>query len=117
MGRPIKKINFGSPVGAAKGIVVSAFVPTGSSAVAGYIVKEVGSKSYRVTTSQGTGKCRLVEAASAPGEMTIVGFDGNDTIRIRKLTQHNAIDFTGKRYTWQLVNDSTEDYIELTLVS
>lgn len=113
MGRPIKKINFGTAAGANAGIKVTAFVPSGSSAVVGYIVKQVGAKTYKVTTAQGTGRCKLVENATSQGQVTIVGFNGVTTVHIRKLMQNIAIDFTGKRYSWTLVNDSSEDYIEL----
>jgi hypothetical protein len=117
MGRPIKKVNFGTAAGANAGIIITAFVPDGSSAVTGYIVKQVGSKTYKVTTAQGTGRCRLVETISAAGQMTMVGFDGVDTVKIRKLTQHVAIDFSGNRYSWALMNDSSADYIELTPIA
>lgn len=117
MGRPIKKVNFGVATGANAGIIVTAYVPGGSSAVTGYIVKQVGAKTYKVTTAQGTGRCKLVANASASGEMTIVGFNGGSTVAIRKLAQNVAFDFSGNRYKWSLQNDSSADYIELTPVA
>lgn len=114
MGRPIKKVNFGVATGANAGIIVTAYVPDGSSVVTGYIVKQVGARTYKVTTAQGTGRCKLVANAASAGQMTIVGFNGGSTVAIRKLTQHVAIDFSGARYKWALRNDSSADYIELT---
>ena len=127
MGRPVKKINFGPATTTAsapseapiRGIIVSAFIPVingGSSAVTGYIRKQTGSRSYKVTTAQGTGRCKLVASASAAGEVTMVGFDGGTTVAIKKLTQHIATDFSGNRYHWVLVNDSSVDYIQLTAI-
>lgn len=127
MGRPVRKDVagtdvFGNYATSQAGIKVSAYIPAadgGSSAVAGYIVKQVGSRRYKVTTGQGTGKCKLVESAPAAGEMVMLGYTnaGADiSVAIRKLNKRTAIDFSGNRYTWVLVNDSSEDYIQLTAV-
>ena len=116
MGRPIKKKNFGVATGANAGIIVTAFVPGGTSAVTGYIVKQVGARTYTVSTAQGTGRCKLVENATVAGQVTIVGFNGATSVKLRKITQHVAFDFAGNRYKWSLQNDSSADYIELTLV-
>lgn len=125
MGRPVKRdvagtLVFGDYATTAAGIKVTAYVPGGSSVVAGYIVKQTGARRYKVTTAQGTGKCKLVASASAAGEMTMLGYTnpGADvSVAIRTLRKRTATDFSGNRYTWQLVNDSSEDYIELTLVN
>lgn len=127
MGRPVRKDVagtevFGDYATTATGIKVTAYIPTadgGSSAVAGYIVKQVGSRRYKVTTAQGTGKCGLVESAPGAGEMVMLGYTdpGADvSVAIRKLHKRTAIDFSGNRYTWILVNDSSEDYIQLTAI-
>lgn len=124
MGRPVKRdvngtLVFGDYAATAAGIKVTAYVPGGSSAVAGFIVKQVGSRRYKVTTAQGTGKCKLVAATPGEGEMVMLGYTnpGADvSVAIRHLRKRTAIDFSGNRYTWVLVNDSSEDYIELTLV-
>lgn len=73
-------------------IKISAFVVGGSSAVNGDIVKQEASRRYLVTTAQGTSQCRLVAAAPAAGEMTIVATDsGGKTYYVTKLTAHKAL--------------------------
>jgi hypothetical protein len=70
---------------------ISAFVPGGSSAVAGDIVKQVGAKTFRVTTAQGTGLCKLVGAAPAAGEMSLIATDSNgSTYYVTKISRHKA---------------------------
>lgn len=74
MGRPLEKRLFGNTTGAGQQIQVTAFIPTadgGSSAVTGYIVKQVGSKRFRVTTAQGTGVCQLVTTVPTAGQVRI----------------------------------------------
>jgi len=76
-------------------IAVSAFIPAadgGSSAVAGDIIKQVGARRYQVRTAQGTGKCKLVAAAPAAGEMTITGTDSlGSTYYVTKLQEQLAV--------------------------
>lgn len=73
-------------------IKISAFVVGGSSAVNGDIVKQEASRRYLVTTAQGTSQCRLVAAAPAAGEMTIVATDSSGkTYYVTKLTAHKAL--------------------------
>ena len=76
-------------------ITVSAYIPVangGSSAVVGDIVKQVGARRYKVTTAQGTGKCKLVAAAPAAGEMTITATDSlNSTYYVTKLQEQLAV--------------------------
>lgn len=127
MGRPVKSdvagtLVFGDYATTQVGIKVSAFIPAddgGTGAAAGYIVKQKGARTYKVTTAEGTGVCKLVASVAAAGEMVMLGYTnpGADTsVAIRHLNKRTAIDFAGNRYTWLLVNDSSEDYIELTLV-
>lgn len=62
----------------ANAMSVTAWIPTadgGTSAVAGDVVKQVGSRRYKVTTAQGTGRCNLVAAVPAAGEMNIIAQD------------------------------------------
>jgi len=56
---------------------------------------------------------------AADGEMRLFGYNPTNSgaeVNIAKITKRVATDFSGNRYTWQLVNDSTNDYIELTPV-
>ena len=75
-------------------IATSAYIPAangGSSAVAGDIVKQVGARRYKVTTAQGTGKCKLVAAAPTAGTMTIAATDSlGSTYYVTKLTENLA---------------------------
>lgn len=75
-------------------LAVSAFIPTadgGSSAVVADIVKQVGAKRFKVLTAQGTGKCKLVAAAPAAGEMTITATDSQgSTYYVTKIQERRV---------------------------
>lgn len=75
-------------------IATSAYIPAangGSSAVAGDIIKQVGARRYKVITAQGTGKCKLVAAAPAAGQMTIDAIDSlGSTYYVTKLQENLA---------------------------
>ena len=125
MGRPVRKdVNgtdvFGDYATSSAGIKVSARLPGQPTAKAGYIEKQTGARSYQVTNADGTGKCVLVASVTAAGQVVMLGYTnaGADTsVALRKLQKRTAIDFSGNRYTWVLVNDSSEDYIQLTPVA
>jgi hypothetical protein len=125
MGRPVKRdvqgtLVFGDYATTDAGIKVTARIPGASTAKAGYIVKQTGSRSYRVTNADGAGKCVLVDTISADGQVVMLGYTdaGADvSVAIRRLHKRTAIDFSGNRYTWVLVNDSSEDYIQLTPIA
>lgn len=86
-----------------------------------YVYKQRGAKTYVVQNQAGTKAVCVLQAAvpAANGQMRIngyVGGNGNAPTPIAKLTKRVATDFSGNRYTWQLVNDSTSDYIALTAI-
>lgn len=123
MGRPIKKLNFGTAATTEKGILLSARLS--STARTSYIVKQVGSNKYDVyNATDGTFRVKLAEgtafAADTALTAVMVGFTdpGSDSSRvaIKKLTQYRAVDFAGNKYKWTLVNDSSTDYIQLTAI-
>jgi hypothetical protein len=94
----------GSSTNQENAIAISAFVPGGSSAVAGDIVKQIASRAYRVTTAQGTGRCDLVAAAPTAGQMTMTAVDSaGGTYYVTKLTARRALivkgDRTGTQFT------------------
>jgi hypothetical protein len=94
----------GSATNQENAISISAFVPGGSSAVAGDIVKQTASRAYRVTTAQGTGRCDLVAAAPIAGQMTMTAVDSaGGTYYVTKLTARRALiikgDRTGTQFT------------------
>jgi hypothetical protein len=73
-------------------IAISAFVPGGSSAVSGDILKQESSRRYLVHTAQGTGQCRLVDTTPTEGQMTIAATDSlGSTYYVTKLTARRAI--------------------------
>lgn len=122
MGRPIKKLNFGTAANSNAGILVSAMKT--SVARQSYIVKQVGSNKYDVyNATDGTFRVKLAEgtsfAADTAGTAVMVGYrdPGNDATRvtIKKLTARIMTGFDGTRYKWSLVNDSSSDYIQLSV--
>ena len=126
MGRPVKRdkngtLVFGAFATTAAGIKCQAYFG-GALSAAAYIIKQVGSRRYLVTAN-GTdkAKCKLVSTTpSANGEMMLFGYTGPEDasmVVLKKLNKRTATDFSGNRYTWVLVNDSSSDYIQLTLVN
>jgi hypothetical protein len=85
------------------------------------VVKQTGGKTYRVATSGGTGKCKLVTTATpaAAGEMTITATfaDGTSTFSVAKLTENLAFDADGNRYRWTLSTASNAATPPLVTIS
>jgi hypothetical protein len=82
-----------SPTNQENAIAVFAFV-TGGGNKLGDIVKQVGSRRYRVRTADGTMVCSLVTdgVANAAGEMTITATDSSSkTYYVSKLTSRKAV--------------------------
>ena len=130
MGRPIKKVNFGTYVGAI-GIRCEAYIG-GSNQNDVFIVKQVGSRRYTVQdvsvgASSNTRAKLVAGTPAADGEMRVTGYVagsasgnlstmGGTAKYAAKITQRRFIASDGTRYRWTLVNDSTRDYIELTAI-
>ena len=143
MGRPLRKDILGSDViGASdstspynKGVRVEFY--DASLRTDGIIVKQRGAKTFIVTQEGNVGvagdasteSLRLSTstttavlkngAPNAAGEMRLWGYNPTNSgaeVNIAKITKRVATDFSGNKYTWALVNDSTNDYIELTPV-
>jgi hypothetical protein len=73
-------------------ILITAFVTGGSSAVAGDIVKQSGSRRYKVKTAQGTSTVKLVAGSPAAGQATVTATDSSGkTYYVTKLTAHRAL--------------------------
>jgi len=132
MGRPLRKDALGTdaigtPLSASTGIRVEAYF--GAAAYTddtynittnyAYISKQRGAKTF-VVANQAGAKATCVLQATIPNsnnEMRINGYlDGNGSTPtpIAKITKRLATDFSGNRYTWILLNDSSSDYIQLT---
>jgi hypothetical protein len=131
MGRPLRKDvagtdAIGTPLSTATGIRVEAYTDQAYTDATyntttnyAYIVKQRGAKTFVVANQAGAkGVCVLQSAIpSATGQMRINGYiggNGSTPTPIAKITKRVATDFTGKRYTWFLSNDSSSDYIVLT---
>lgn len=85
-------------------IATTAWIPAadgGSSAVVGDIVKQVGARRYKVTTAQGTGKCKLVTTTPTVGTMTIGATDSNgSTYYVKKLEENTVTLVRNSGSTW-----------------
>tara|TARA_B100000900_G_scaffold415140_1_gene443963 strand:- start:1397 stop:1720 length:324 start_codon:yes stop_codon:yes gene_type:complete len=94
MGRPINKRFFG-----ASGIDV--VYHNGSSAGAGHIVKQTGSKTFLCDGNTTEAECTLVTdaAANAAGEMSIA-VPGAAGKFVAKISGHKIVDQDGTVYTW-----------------
>lgn len=134
MGRPLRKDilgvdAIGSFTGANTGVRVD-FYDT-ALRTDGVIIKQRGAKTFKVcqvaniagnkgkdSTSFST--CVLKNGApSAAGEMRLYGYVGSNSgsaVNIAKITKRVATDFSGNKYTWDLENDSSNDYIVLTAI-
>lgn len=87
-------------------LTCSAWVTGDSQARVGDIVKQVGSKTFRVRTSAGTAKCKLVTTVSGPqaaGEMTITATKADTTtFNVAKINGRVCYDAAGNKYAWVL---------------
>jgi hypothetical protein len=84
----------GSTTNQENAIIVTAFIPGGSSAVTGDIVKQTNDKRYKVKTAQGTGICQLVTdgVANAAGEVSIKATDSaGGNYLVAKLTSRKVV--------------------------
>ena len=134
MGRPLRKdINgvdvIGTPATTSLGIRVEAYFGSAaytdatynSSTNYAYLYKQRGAKTFVVQNQDGTKATCVLQAAipDSNGEMRINGYiagNGSAPTPLAKINKRTAKDFSGNKYTWVLVNDSTSDYIQLTAV-
>jgi hypothetical protein len=110
----------GTGAAAATGVRVD--FHNGSLRTDGVIIKQRGAKTFVVQNQAGTKATCVLQAAipDGNGEMRIngyVGGNGATPTPLAKITKRVATDFSGNRYTWQLVNDSTSDYVALTRIT
>ncbi len=134
MGRPLNKRFFGL-LDDGTNITVNCQVGANAESAVGYIVRQRSPKRFIVNdkkngtnklvgdteagNSQGNvGVCQLVDKADGAldaNEMSIVGYNAaGQGIRIAKLFNKIVVDFSGNRYKWSVVNDSTASLISLT---
>ncbi len=126
MGRPLNKRWFGTTgTGTGTGLFVGNNVPIrfklGGVVYEGYILKQVGSSRYKVSTDDGTtavGRAVLKNAVTPAnnGEAALVGLYNGQAVPIRRLYNRHAHDFNGRHFKWTLSDDSTETLLILTLI-
>jgi hypothetical protein len=93
MGRPIHK-KFFDTTSSYGAITVTAWTTVAGSAQTGCdIVKQVGSRRYKITSPDGVGVCHLQAApVTAVGQATMIATDsGTGTYYVTKLTAHKAL--------------------------
>jgi hypothetical protein len=99
--------------GTTDAITCNAWVISDTVGRVGDIVKQTGGKTFRVATSVGTSKCKLVTSSTGPeavGEMTITAtrasdhskYDDGSTFNVAKLTGRLAYDADGHASPWVL---------------
>ena len=125
MGRPLNKRWFGTTgTGTGTGKNTGNNVPIrfklGGVVYEGYILKQFGSSRYRVSTDDGTtavGRTILTNAVTpaSNGDASLVGLYNGQATPLRRLFNRSAKDFQGRRFKWNLSDDSTETLIILTL--
>lgn len=103
MGRPINKKYFGPPTDAGNEIKVRFY--DGSAAKLGWIIKQLGTKKFRVTDGTTIKDCKLVteNAAqiNAEGEMSIsVKNDANQVVQVAKITGNLIVDENNNKIKW-----------------
>ena len=112
MGRPLNKKFFGTPTPAGNEIKVQFHNGTGS--VAGWIIKQVGAKRFKVTDGSEIKVCSLVDKASAAiaaGEMTITINDGGTARQVTKIAAKKVTLDTGTTINWDFTG--TGDVVEM----
>jgi len=127
MGRPVNKRWFGTTgTGTGTGLFTGNNIPIrfklGGVVYEGYILKQVGSSRYKVSTDDGTtavGRATLTNALTpaSNGDASLVGLYNGQALAIRRLYQHRAKDYLGRSFKWTLSDDSTETLLILTLIS
>jgi hypothetical protein len=127
MGRPLNKRWFGTTgTGTGTGLYTGNNVPIrfklGGTVYEGYILKQVGSSRYKVSTDDGTtavGRATLTNAVTpaSNGDASLVGLYNGQATPIRRLYNRRAHDYLGRHFSWTLSDDSTETLIILTLIS
>lgn len=127
MGRPVNKRWFGTTgTGTGAGLFTGNNLPIrfklGGVVYEGYILKQVGSSRYKVSSDDGTtavGRAVLTNTSTpaSDGDAALVGFYNGQAVPIRRLYNRRAKDFTGRYFKWSLSDDSTETLIILTLIS
>ena len=117
MGRPLNKRYFGPPTPGGNEIKVQFYDSANTNSVNGWIVKQLGSKKFRVTDGTVTEDCVLVDKASAAlaaGEMTITVLDDGGTPRqVTKISGRKVTADDGNTYPWTFDDSTSDDKVEM----
>lgn len=88
-------------------IIVYAKTTSGGTSQIGDIIRQVGTRRYKVKTADGISTCRLVAAAPNYGEMTITATDSSGkTYYVTKLTGHKATLTQYGTIGWEFATDT-----------
>ena len=114
MGRPLNKRNFGAPTSGQSQFKIQ--FNDGSGSMAGYIIKQRGSKRFECSNPGGTKTkiCSLVDKDSADlleGEMSMTCQDGTDTRQITKISSRKVTLDTNEYAPWLLVDNGVAGYV------
>lgn len=115
MGRPLNKRYFGAPTAGGNEIKVQ--FNTGNGSTPGYIVKQTGSKRFKVSNAGGTdtGTCYLVDKASAAlaaGEMSITVDDNSTARQVTKISGRTLTMDNGNRIDWNFTGTGATVAVE-----
>lgn len=117
MGRPINKRYFGPPTADGSEIKVRFYDTANTAEKNGWIVKQLGSKKFRVTDGVVTEDCFLSandETALVAGNMTIsVKDDAGNINQITKITGRVCTLETGVRIPWNFSDADDDDAVEI----
>ena len=115
MGRPLNKRNFGAPTTGGNEMKVQ--FHNGSASVAGYIVKQKGTKKFLCSDGTTEAICFLVDKASgalAAGEMTITVKDDAAAVKqVTKIAAHKATIDTGESIGWTFDDSAADAKVEM----
>ncbi|CAB4129421.1 hypothetical protein UFOVP116_2 [uncultured Caudovirales phage] len=102
-------------------IQVTAFIPGGTAPVTGYIVKQIGSRRFKVTTADGTGICTLTTDAVVEGTCSITATtEAGATFSVSKITAKRVSDAGGQNqflWTFGAAKANTIPFATVTLAS
>ena len=113
MGRPINKRNFG--LTAANNLKVQFF--NGTASVAGYIIKQKGSKKFLCSDATGIQAiCFLVSKAAnalTVGEMTVsVKLDNGTVAQVTKISSH-TVTVNGAKMLWNFSTSTSDGAVQV----
>ena len=116
MGRPLNKRFFGPPTAGGNEIKVQFY--DGTASVNGWIVKQLGSKKFRVTDGTTTKDCTLVDKVTGDidtdGEMTITVKDDAGTAKqVTKIAGRKVTLDTGESIAWNFSAATDDGAVEI----